>query len=315
MDKELNLIAAIRILLKWKLPLVIVISLSAFIAAFSAVYVMDEYYMSWSTVYPTNQYLSDRAMIFNTESSGGQIDYYGNKNDVNRLLSIANSAPLIDYVIDSFKLVSHYKIDTTQKFWKTKVIKKFDKNYEAIKTEREAVDISLYDTDPKLAARIVNAIVDKVDEQNKLHVNESKKRLYDLLAGQIEAQQKKVEEYDILLADLASKYNIKASSGGDGTVIVNGSDFKAVQEYKTLFDKKTNAIKELNNRINIKEQMEVSLQSNSSSLFIVEKAFPADRREKPVRWLVVTITVLITSFISLIAVLLIEQIREIKQQL
>jgi hypothetical protein len=57
------------------------------------------------------------------------------------------------------------------------------------------------------------------------------------------------------------------------------------------------------------------LAANNSSLYIVEKAFPADRREKPVRWLVVTLTVLITAFVSLIGVLLIEQIREIKQQL
>jgi hypothetical protein len=61
--------------------------------------------------------------------------------------------------------------------------------------------------------------------------------------------------------------------------------------------------------------MEVSLKSNSSSLFIVEKAFPADRREKPVRSLVVLLTALFTAFVSIIGVFLIEQIRDLKSQL
>jgi LPS O-antigen subunit length determinant protein (WzzB/FepE family) len=48
---------------------------------------------------------------------------------------------------------------------------------------------------------------------------------------------------------------------------------------------------------------------------VLETAFASDRREKPVRSLVVILTVLITGFVSLIGVLLIEQIRDIKAQL
>src|ERR1041385_7325817 len=92
MDKEFNLITTIRIILKWKTPIVALTVLSGIAAAVFSVFVMDEYYLSWSTCYPTNQFLSDRSMIFNSENTGGQIDYFGGKNDVNRLLTIANSA-------------------------------------------------------------------------------------------------------------------------------------------------------------------------------------------------------------------------------
>lgn len=314
MDKEFNLVAAVRIILKWIKPIIILTIVSGIVAALFSVFVMDEYFLSWATFYPTNQYLNDRVHIFNTETAGGQIDYFGSKSDVNRILTIANSEPIMNYIIDSFKLVEHYKIDRNQKYWKTKVSKKFDKNYEAIKTEKDAIQISVFDTDPILAAAIVNAVVEKVDELNKFHVNETQRNLYNVLSIQTVEQQKKVNEYVNALATLTSQYNIKVSSAG-GVILIDGKNPQAVQEYKVLMGKQENAIRELNNRINIKEQMQVALNNSSSSLFIIEKAFASDRREKPVRSLVVLITMLITAFVSIIGIFLIEQIRELKQQL
>lgn len=315
MDKEFNLVAAIRILLKWKMPLLVLTLVSGIAAGLFSVFVMDEYYLSWSTFYPTNQYLSDRSMIFNTESSGGQVEYFGGKNDVNRVLTIANSETVINYIIDSFKLADHYKVDKDKQYRKTIVRKKFEKNYKALKTEREAIEISVYDTDGKLAAAMVNAIVEKVDELNRQHVLETKETLYRVLSKQIEDQKDKVDDYVTTLATLAAEYDIKVSSAAGSTVLVEGKNFRAVQEYKALLEKQENAMKEFNNRSNIKEQMEVAMNSTASSLYIVEKAFAADRRDKPVRSLVVIITMLVTGFVSLIGVFLIEQFRELKAQI
>ncbi len=314
MDKEFNLIAVISIILKWKRPIIILTIVSAIAAALFSVFVMDEYFLSKSEFYPTNQFINDRATIFNTSSAGTQLDYYGGKSDINRVLSIANSEPVMNYIIDSFKLAKHYKIDTTSSYWKTKVSKKFDKNYEAVKTEHDAVEISIFDTDPNMASDMVNAVVANVDELNKQHVNETNKKIYNLISSQIIEQQKKVDGYIDTLSTLISKYNIKVVATG-GTVVVEGNDAKAVQLYKALMSNQDNAVRELNNRINIKEQTEVSIKTNASSLYIVQGAVPAERREKPVRSLVVLITVLVTLFVSIIGVLLIEQFREIKKQL
>jgi uncharacterized protein involved in exopolysaccharide biosynthesis len=314
MDKEFNLITAIRIILKWKKYILGLIVISAVVAAVFSIFIMDEWYLSWATLYPTNQANSDRGTIFASETAN-KVEYFGDKTDVNRVLTIANSNPVIDFAIDSFHLAEHYKIDKAKKYWKTIVRKKFDKNYKAIKTEREAVEISLYDTDPRLAAEIVNAIVRKVDELNKAHVFESKAKIYDAIGLQVEKSQHSVAAYEDTLAFLAQQYKIKVSSGSEATVVVNGGDYKAVELYKTIMAKQYNATHELNNLINIRGQLEVSLKNNESSLYVLEEAIPADRREKPVRTLVVLITVLITALVSVMGVLLIEQIREIKSQL
>jgi capsular polysaccharide biosynthesis protein len=314
MDKEFNLLAAIRIILKWKNQILVLTLASGIIAALFSVFVMDEWFLSWSTFYPTNQALNDRSSIFNTEAAN-QVEYFGTKQDVNRILTIANSNPVIDYVIDSFHMAEHYKIEKSSSYWKTKVRKKFEKNYEAIKTEHDAVRVSLYDTDPKLAAAIVNAVVAKVDELNKEHVNESKQKIYSAISAQTLKLQEDVNGYIDTLATLGQTYKIKVSAGADGSIQVDGNDYHAVQLYKSIALKQTNTARELNNLINIKGQLDVSLKNNETSLYVLEGAVAADRREKPVRSLVVLITVLLTGFVSLIGVLLIEQIREIKAQL
>jgi LPS O-antigen subunit length determinant protein (WzzB/FepE family) len=97
--------------------------------------------------------------------------------------------------------------------------------------------------------------------------------------------------------------------------VVEGADYKAVQMYKSLMAQQTNANRELGNLRNIQGQLQVALTNQETSLYVLETAFASDRREKPVRSLVVLITVLITFFVSIVGVLLIEQIREIKAQL
>ena len=311
MDKEFNLIVAIRTILKWKKHILILTVASGIIAALFSVFVMDEWFLSSSTFYPVNQAAADRSAIFGAEV----IDPFGGKADVNRVITMANSIPVIDFVIDSFKLAEHYKVSKEKIYWRTIVRKKFEKKYEAIKTERDAIEISLYDTDPKIAAAIVNTVVHKVDELNKMNANATKQKVYKAVGEEVIKLQTNIDTYIDTLATLGEKYKIKVSSGADGTVIVDGNNYKAVQVYKTILTKQNNATREYNNLLNIRGQFEISMGNNETSLSVLETATPADRREKPVRSLVVLITVLLTAFVSVIGVLLIEQINEIKAQL
>ena len=314
MNREFSLVSILRTLLRWKKPIFLLTLSSGIIAALFSLFVMEESFLSFSTFSPTNQSLTDRSTMFNVDNMGAEVNYFGEKEDVNRCLTIANSSPVINAVIEQYNLVEHYEIDTQSKYWRTKVRKKFDKCYEAIKTENDAVEISLYDTDPALAAEIVNNIVQRVDELNKFHVNENKIRSIDLFKKQNEEQNVKVMAFVDSLAALASAYKIKVIGTGEKAE-VTGNDFRGVEQYKTLMEEHENAVKELNNRKNICEQLELSLKNNVTSLMVVERAFAADRREKPVRSLVVLTTMLITFFCSLLGVILIEEIAEIRKQL
>ncbi|MFN8310409.1 MAG: hypothetical protein U0T73_10645 [Chitinophagales bacterium] len=314
MDKEFNLITVIRTLLKWKKHIFLISFGSAVIAGVFSWFFMDDYFRSYATFYPINMAQNDRIAMFNTDNAVS-MDYYGTKDDVNRMLTIAQSAEVAEFIIQKYNLADHYKINKNRSYWKTKVRKEFDANYKAIKTDQSAIEVSILDVDATMAAAMVNDVITKVDETFRHTILESKHKQLELVKKQLAEQQHRVDMMGDSLADLTRDYHIVVHAGADKSEIVDGSDFHAVQLYKTLSSKQRNAVTELNNRTNIQEQMEVSMQSNNTAVAVVDKPFVADRKEKPVRSLIVLSTFLIMLVVATLGVLMMEQVEVIRRQL
>lgn len=311
MDNEYNMLGAIRVLIKWKNQILIATIAATIIAGTYSWFFMDDYYKSYATLYPINLAYNDRAAIFNLE----QIDYYGTKDDVNRVLTITQSGPIEAYIIDHFNLADHYKISKDKKFWKTKVQKEFEGNFKSIKTEQGAIELSIYDTKPELAVAIINEIIDKTDSIYRNSVMASKRQQLATFTKQLEERQRKIAEYGDTLAILGKQSNIVVKAGFDKTDIIEGNDLHAVQIYKAIYAKQKNALIELNENSNIKEQIENSLENDSKSLAVIDVPVIADKKEKPVRSVICITVFLLTFVFSIFGALLVDQVQEIRKQL
>ncbi len=313
-NNSTNLLGVLEIVLKWRKHIIIATIISAVIAALVSLFVMDEYYKSSAQLYPVNQALSDRSAMFNINSAP-TVDYYGDKNDVNRVLSIANSSTIKDEVIAKYNLIEHYKIDTTSKIKRSLVRKEFKDNYSAIKTERDAIEITLYDTDPQLAATIVNDVVHMVDSLNSVVVKAFRERMLTSFVNDSVLQTQKLKLISDSLTYLANKYNIDVKTSEFGKSIIVGGDFQSREIVKALANEQDNLTEEFLIRSNIKGQIQVSLKSNASSLHVLELAFPADKKSKPIRWLVVMSVTFGVFVFSILGALAIEQIKNLRLQL
>lgn len=311
MDNEYNLLGVVKVLLRWKNQILIATLGAAIMAAGYSWFLMDDYYKSYATVYPINMAFNDRAAIFNMD----KVDYFGGKDDINRVLTIAQSAPIAEYITSKYNLADHYKVNKNKKYWKTKVQKEFNDNYKAIKTDQNAIELSLYDTDAKTAADIISDIISYTDSTYRNLEIGSKKQQLETFKKQLLVRQINIEKYADTLAILEKTYKITIKSGSDRTDIVEGNDYKAVQLYKTIYAKQKNALSELNFNTNIKEQIENSLDNESRSLAVIDSPTVADKKEKPVRSLIVITAMLLTFVFSIFAALLFDQIQEIRKQL
>jgi hypothetical protein len=305
------MLGVVRVLLKWKNQILIAAFGATILAGVYSFFFMDDYFKSYATMYPINLAYNDRAAIFNLE----HIDYYGSKEDVNRVLTISQSGPVEAYIIGKYKLAEHYKIDTTKKAWRTKVQKEFESNYKSIKTDQGAVELSILDTKPEVSMQIINDIIDMTDSIYRSSVLISKKQQLATFTKQLADRQKMIEQYGDTLAILGKQSNIVVKAGFDKTDIIEGSDLHAVQVYKAIYAKQKNALIELNENSNIKEQIENSLQNDSKSLAVIDTPTVADKKEKPVRTLICITTFLLTFVFSIFAALLVDQIQEIRKQL
>ena len=162
MENNDNLIGVLATLFRYKRPILWATLATAVGTTLISFLFLDNYYKSTTTFYPLS---SD---VFKPEQMFGQstkdMDYYGGEEDVDRLLTIAQSGELYDFLIKKYDLYQHYKIDTTNEQAPFKVREALEGLYEVKKTKHNAIEISVEDKDRRLAADMANAARNKVDD-------------------------------------------------------------------------------------------------------------------------------------------------------
>jgi hypothetical protein len=266
--------------------------------------------------YPLNPNMTSSGALF----SEGESNLFGGSADVDRILSIASSAPLKLYIVNRFNLFKHYKIDSaTQQYPIYSVLKQLDENYTFEKNDKGAVVVTVQDEDRFLSAQMTNEIVNKIDQTNRDLLNENKKKILEIYQVKLKNKEQEVKNLTDTIFMLKQEFNlytdiddlpsqVRSSKGA------NGSDYDAASErVKVLEEKKKGAIRELNNNIVQFEQYKASISTDVPTLFILEKAFPAEKKSKPVRWLIVIASTIIAFVLSTLAILLIERFKKFKE--
>ena len=107
MNSQGNLLDIIAILLRWKKPMIIICIVAAVGSSIISL-TLPNYYKAATVFYSASPDLAKPAPIGNMEID---VEYYGEDEDVDRVLSIANSGELAGFIIDKFNLYEHYKIN------------------------------------------------------------------------------------------------------------------------------------------------------------------------------------------------------------
>lgn len=258
---------------KWQIAIVCILAILTSIIVTLPV-IMPPYYASKAEFYPANPSAIDRNTLFSTEREN-YVAYFGSTDDIDRIISLARSSGLASYIIEKYKLLGVYDIDTTKvKEWKYAVRKEFDDKYSSSKTDRNSIEINILDTDPNRASDMVKDIVTWLDARNMGMIQENKNKTLEELQEKIDAKTAEIE----MLSDSATKL-----SGVKALLI------KQRQEGLT---------EEINNLQKIHSQFEISASNKFSSIYMIENPSPADKKAKPVRWMIVLGTAVI-SFVAL----------------
>lgn len=313
MNNSLNLIEFLKRIYKWRKPVLIVMGIGVVGSiVITDPHIMPPYYESVSLIFPLNPNLTQSSNLFGDNAQG----YFGTSADVDRVLSIAGSVPLKLYIVKQFSLFKHYKIDSAKaKYPVEAVLKELDSNYSFEKNDRGAIEVSVYDQDPQMAADMANAIVAKIDDINKALLNSNKLKILSIyevklqekraqLAALSDTIYKLKQQYSLYssIQDLPNQLNkIRAEKG-------EGFD-QATEQVKVLEEQKKGAIRELNNNMIEYEQYKATINSDVPTVYVLEKAYKAERKSKPIRWLIVLGTLLGCFILMSLTILLIERFK------
>ncbi len=200
-----NLLGVLQTIWLWR-KAIRNVCIATLAAAIAISLFLPNYYQSTTIFYPASPELANPELLFG--ATGQVTEYYGTDQDLDRLAEIANSNELVDYMVSKFKLYEHYDIDSTSSDGPYKVRKQFHKIYLAQKNKNDALEISVEDTDPKLAAEMANAAREKTDLEASKLTSSSQGRLLAALEDNINRKRTDLVRMGDSLSILQSLYGI-----------------------------------------------------------------------------------------------------------
>jgi uncharacterized protein involved in exopolysaccharide biosynthesis len=261
---------------------------------------------------------------------------FGEEDETEQLLQILRSNEIVDYIVDKYDLFNHYDIDTSSAFKKTALYKKYNGNISFKKTKLQSIEIEVFDHDPQYASDIANDISTYADTvMNKIR----KKRAWDALLI-VEWEYKKLGKQIQEMSDSLSKLNkmgilnydeqVTSYTSGlaqgiaTGRISKNGikqleDKLKSLEQYGHVYHEISNFIEFEQERLSRLKarwvEAGVEYAQNLSYVYIVNRAEPAEKKAKPVRWLIVSMSTLSAFLFALLLVAFLSFFDDFKKKL
>jgi len=261
---------------RWKHSLLIVAI--ATIATGGILFMQTPMFRGTAVFAAANPNLGDRSNIYRTQF-WEQYFYFGSDFDNDRLAAIARSDELLLFIADSFQLKQHYKIKVEGERGRYLTDKELKENITIHKNEFGHIKINVLDKDRFLAAKIANAIVYKVNETAIASINEMKSGILKKLKDDYLVQKDSLRSVDAAIQ----------ANAGDSYLVA----------------RKTAILEELVEKDKLIQQFNTSI-NDVNALFIIEKAIPHFKKDKPLIMSSVISAAIISFVFSILFIFLLE---------
>lgn len=302
------------------LKTLVAVGFLAAVAASGVSLMLDEYYESTVVMFATSQ--NSLGEQFFEETKKNDLLAYGETEDAERLLQILNSHRIRNRIIEKYDLYTHYEIDPTEPGAKTDMALTYNSNVSSNLTRFGSIRVQVLDTDPELARDMANDMAFLVDSVANKMRNDRAREAYNLAVTTLANTSRQIAEAEDSLATLhamgiydfeaqveglTAQYGLALASGKPGAARTIQADLERIgalaNGYNNLSAFLEGAYEQqslLKKRV---ELMRVDAETQLSSSFIVDYASAADKKAKPVRWLIVVMTSVVAVAAAFLAML------------
>lgn len=280
MDKQFNLIAVVEALRKRFIPIggiSILVLIAAYVLTHPKLQILPLKYESRAVIFPANLSMTDRPYLFDASSAVDlDLEIFGDKKDVDRFVSIAQSRQVLAHLVQKYNLIEHYKINSEKdKYPFTSARSKLEDNYKALKNELGGAEVWVTDTDRELAAEMANEAIAASDRINRDMLLDGRSNMMKILQTHMEQKQKELNELTSQIAQAQES------------------------ERKALEIKQVLATEQITKYSDLLDQYKLITARDFSTIHVMEKAYPAEK-EKSSRWLIIIGAFMLTFFTLLL---------------
>jgi len=278
-------------------------------------------------MFPAGSSSISKSLLNEQAAKGQDITSFGEDNQAEQLLQILNSNKIRDRVMRKFDLMKHYGIDSTSDIKYFRLFKEYDNNINFRRTEFMAVQITVYDKDPQMAADIANTIASLLDSVKNDMMRQRSVKGFQLVEAEYNSMKNEKEKIVDSLITLGSlgvndvEYQSQVLNQQYAISIMNGNRAAqaALQKKLDILGKYGGIYMALKNSLEFKteqlilletkfKQAKVDAEQNLPQKFVVSDAYKAERKSYPIRWLIILVSTTAALFMSIIVIMIMGKI-------
>ena len=336
MSTDQNSYNAIRLLLflwKKKKILILTVTLAAVASIiFSHPFFIPPKFKSVVVMFPSSTNSVSKALLNDNQSYKQDLLQFGEEEDAEQLLQILNSSKIRDRIIQKYNLMKHYDIDTLGKYKRTLLNKEYESNISYRRTENMAVEITVLDINPDTASLIANDIAALLDSVKIRMQKERAYRGYQIVKMEYERleheiqlkedsmtklREKGINDYETQSEMINRQLAIEIAKNPDSRAVkALESKMEILAKYGGPYVSLRDALeheKKLLTEVRGKyDNAKIDAQEELPQTFIVDKAYPAEKKSYPVRWVIVVVATLASFLITAFTLVIVEGILQEK---
>ena len=331
-ENNFNFIWLFELCRRHVLLLSLVMIVTLIVSSLVSLFCIESKFESSVLIYPTTTHSVSQALLVEHNPYRKDVLEFGEETDAEQLLQILNSDEIRDSVIQRFDLYNHYQIDKNSEFSKSKINKLYKGLIHIKKTKFNSIKILVLDKDPSIAAMIANDYLTLMDTViNRIRQNRAKQALLilekrkELLYQERNLTQDSLQIYRLngvisITAQterLTEQYAIALASNNLAGAKRIKNELNQLSKYAGVHDmllRKSYEIEEELATIEF-ESDRVSIDTNYTleNKFIINKAYPADKKSYPVRWLIVFSSLVVTFILTLLFLCILDYINNVRK--
>ncbi len=313
----------------WRYTLIIVIVSTMVVSAiFSSPWFITPKYKSSVIMFPVSTNSISKALIASNTNGKQDIMEFGAEEEAEQMLQILYSSKIKQRVIQKFDLFKHYDIKPDSKTKMTDLYKEFESNITFKRTEFMAVEVTVLDKDPQMAADIANDISNLVDTvKNEIQKERAIQgfkiieREHNNLLNEMKINEdslnkirlRGVTNYESQAERFNEQYAIALSKGNTKGATLIKQQIDTLAKYggsyvtlSQLFESQVKQLAELREKYN---EAKVDAEQTLPQKFMVDRAYKAEKKSYPVRWLIVVVSTFSAFILAVLSIIIIQTIR------
>ena len=207
-----HLLGVLRTLWRWRKPIALFTLAGAVLSVIVSL-LLPVYYTGYTSFVALSPEQLSIESTFGTSSQ--RVPVYGTGDDIDRLLSVAESADVQQYLVHAFNLYEAYDIDSTNRKAPLRVLEELQSRYTIERNPRDVIELTIEDRDPERAAAMARAARERINQVNLALIRSAHRRNAAGLEQDVSEGQRRLTELNqrlSLLRDTSGIYNTQSQS-------------------------------------------------------------------------------------------------------